>query len=120
MTENKSFKESHPLDDFISDKELSNTTIQKEKLTIEQQKQVDTISKQINPLDNEGLLAFGSDLQKQMSQFSHQMLDEVQSKDVGPIGDTLSDLMSKLKSVNPNELNTDKPVSYTHLTLPTK
>ncbi|MEL1268366.1 toxic anion resistance protein, partial [Staphylococcus aureus] len=107
--ENKSFKESHPLDDFISDKELSNTTIQKEKLTIEQQKQVDTISKQINPLDNEGLLAFGSDLQKQMSQFSHQMLDEVQSKDVGPIGDTLSDLMSKLKSVNPNELNTDKP-----------
>ncbi|HDA1563790.1 TPA: toxic anion resistance protein [Staphylococcus aureus] len=97
MTENKSFKESHPLDDFISDKELSNTTIQKEKLTIEQQKQVDTISKQINPLDNEGLLAFGSDLQKQMSQFSHQMLDEVQSKDVGPIGDTLSDLISKLK-----------------------
>ena len=55
MTENKSFKESHPLDDFISDKELSNTTIQKEKLTIEQQKQVDTISKQINPLDNEDL-----------------------------------------------------------------
>lgn len=97
MTENKSFKESHPLDDFISDKELSNTTIQKEKLTIEQQKQVDTISKQINPLDNEGLLAFGSDLQKQMSQFSHQMLDEVQSKDVGPIGDTLSDLMSRTK-----------------------
>ncbi|WP_257876690.1 hypothetical protein, partial [Staphylococcus aureus] len=26
MTENKSFKESHPLDDFISDKELSNNT----------------------------------------------------------------------------------------------
>ncbi len=64
MTENKSFKESHPLDDFINDKELSNTTIPKEKLTIEQQKQVDIISKQINPLDNEGLLAFGSDLQK--------------------------------------------------------
>ncbi len=45
-----------------------------------------------------------------MSQFSHQMLDEVQSKDVGPIGDTLSDLMSKLRMrFNPNELNTDKP-----------
>ena len=29
MTENKSFKENHPLDDFISDKEFSNTTIQK-------------------------------------------------------------------------------------------
>lgn len=55
------FKEAYPLDDFISDKELSNTTIQK-KVTIEQQKQVNTISKQIN-LDNEGLLAFVSDLQ---------------------------------------------------------
>ncbi|MGT2397796.1 hypothetical protein ACVPOR_05370 [Staphylococcus aureus] len=94
MTENKSFKESHPLDDFISDKELSNTTIQKEKLTIEQQKQVDTISKQINPLDNEGLLAFGSDLQKQMSQFSHQCWMKYKVKMLVLLGDTLSDLMS--------------------------
>ena len=37
------------------------------------------------------------DLQKQMSQFSHQMLDEVQSKDVGPIGDTLSRFNVKTK-----------------------
>ena len=28
------------------------------------------------------------------------MLDEVQSKDVGPIGDTLNQLMSKLREVN--------------------
>ena len=34
-----------------------------------------------------------------MSQFSHQMLDEVQSKDVGPIGDTLNQLMSKLREL---------------------
>ncbi len=108
MTEKKSFKESHPLDDFINEKQITNSTIQKQQLTIEQQKHIDSISRQINPQDNEGLLTFGSDLQKQMSQFSHQMLDEVQSKDVGPIGDTLSDLMSKLKSVNPNELNTEK------------
>ena len=42
-----------------------------------------------------------------MSQFSHQMLDEVQSKDVGPIGDTLNQLMSKLREVNPDDLNQD-------------
>ena len=35
-----------------------------------------------------------------MSQFSHQMLDEVQSKDMGPVGDSLNQLMGKLKSVN--------------------
>ncbi len=32
MTENKSFKESYPLDDFISDKELSNTYYSKRKV----------------------------------------------------------------------------------------
>lgn len=102
------FQRKPSLDDFINEKQITNSTIQKQQLTIEQQKHIDSISRQINPQDNEGLLTFGSDLQKQMSQFSHQMLDEVQSKDVGPIGDTLSDLMSKLKSVNPNELNTEK------------
>ena len=43
-----------------------------------------------------------------MSQFSHQMLDDVQSKDIGPIGDSLNQLMSKLKSVNPNDLDPNK------------
>ena len=43
-----------------------------------------------------------------MSQFSHQMLDEVQSKDMGPVGDSLSQLMGKLKSVNPNDLDPNK------------
>ena len=32
------------------------------------------------------------------------MLDEVQSKDMGPVGDSLNQLMGKLKSVNPNDL----------------
>lgn len=33
------------------------------------------------------------------------MLDEIQSKDVGPIGETLEQLMKKLKEVNPDELS---------------
>ena len=40
-----------------------------------------------------------------MSHFSHQILDDVQSKDMGPVGETLSQLMGKLKSVNPNDIN---------------
>ena len=35
----------------------------------------------------------------------HQILDDVQSKDMGPVGETLSQLMGKLKSVNPNDIN---------------
>ena len=42
-----------------------------------------------------------------MSKFSHKMLDEVQTKDIGPVGDSLNQLMTKLK-VNPDELNPEK------------
>lgn len=36
------------------------------------------------------------------------MLDEVQTKDIGPVGDSLNQLMTKLKAVNPDELNPEK------------
>ena len=36
------------------------------------------------------------------------MLDEVQTKDIGPVGDSLNQLMTKLKSRNPDELNPEK------------
>lgn len=71
-------------------------------------KRINEISEQIKPLDHDGLLSFGTNLQQNMSQFSHQMLDDVQSKDMGPVGDSLNQLMSKLKSVNPNDLDPSK------------
>ncbi|RIM25322.1 toxic anion resistance protein, partial [Staphylococcus cohnii] len=37
--------------------------------------------------------------------FSHRILNEVKTTDVGPVGESLNGLMSKLKSVNPDELN---------------
>ncbi|MBF9287403.1 toxic anion resistance protein, partial [Staphylococcus epidermidis] len=53
-------------------------------------------------------LKYGANLQQKMSHFSHQILDDVQSKDMGPVGETLSQLMGKLKSVNPNDINPEK------------
>lgn len=70
----------------------------------EDQRKIDEIAKQIKPLDNDGLLLYGQQAQNKLSQFSHQMLTQVQSKDVGPIGNSLRNLMNKLKKVNPDEL----------------
>lgn len=70
----------------------------------EDQRKIDEIAKQIKPLDNDGLLLYGQQAQNKLSQFSHQMLTQVQSKDVGPIGSSLRNLMNKLKEVNPDEL----------------
>lgn len=112
MNQKDQFINSHPLDDYI-EHQPHDVSAQNVKQDFEQQfneqdlKKIDSISQQIKPLDSEGLLSFGTHLQQNMSQFSHQMLDEVQSKDVGPIGDTLNQLMSKLREVNPDDLNQD-------------
>ena len=112
MNQKDQFINSHPLDDYI-EHQPHDVSTQNVKQDFEQQfneqdlKKIDSISQQIKPLDSEGLLSFGTHLQQNMSQFSHQMLDKVQSKDVGPIGDTLNQLMSKLREVNPDDLNQD-------------
>ncbi|WEN68414.1 toxic anion resistance protein [Staphylococcus sp. NRL 16/872] len=121
MTKEEQFINSHPLDDYIDQQQLNTNTTNNPNISqntiaedFERQfnknelKKIDSISQQIKPLDNDGLLAFGSHLQQNMSQFSHRMLDEVQAKEIGPVGDALNQLMSKLKTVNPDDLNPEK------------
>src|SRR5699024_9392148 len=47
------------------------------------------IKHKIKPLSIDALISYGANAQQAMSKFSHQMLREVQAKDVGPIGETL-------------------------------
>lgn len=119
MTKEEQFINSHPLDDYIEQQQfntnnspnISQTTIAEDferQFNENELKKIDSISEQIKPLDNGGLLSFGSHLQQNMSQFSHRMLDEVQAKEIGPVGDALNQLMSKLKTVNPDDLNPEK------------
>lgn len=111
MTHEINSNQSHPLDQYIEDNTNTNPTVAQDfnpQFSDEDKKKIETISQQIKPLDHDGLLQFGTNLQQSMSQFSHQMLDKVQSKDMGPVGDSLSHLMGKLKSVNPNDLDPNK------------
>lgn len=111
MTHEINSNQSHPLDQYIEDNTNTNPTVAQDfnpQFSDEDKKKIETISQQIKPLDHDGLLQFGTNLQQSMSQFSHQMLDKVQSKDMGPVGDSLSYLMGKLKSVNPNDLDPNK------------
>src|SRR5699024_1333268 len=61
------------------------------------------------PVGNyEAVISYGANAQNELSRFSHTMLDHVQSKDVGPVGDILKDLMGKLNEINPEELTEQK------------
>ena len=65
------------------------------------------------PVGNyEAILTYGANAQTELSRFSHQMLDHVQKKDIGPVGDILGDLMNKLSEINPEELSTGEKIWY--------
>ena len=98
---------SHPLDKYIDNNSNDNSNIieQRQQFSEEEQEKIKQLSKSIKPMDNEGLLNYGTQAQSGMSHFSHRILNEVKMGDVGPVGESLNGLMSKLKSVNPDELN---------------
>ncbi|MGD6972221.1 toxic anion resistance protein [Rossellomorea aquimaris] len=77
-----------------------------DRLPKEQQEKAIQLAAQIDYKDYEAILKYGTAAQTQLSTFSHSMLDHVQKRDIGPIGDVLGDLMKKLEQMNPDELNT--------------
>lgn len=66
------------------------------------------LAQQIDPKNPQTIILYGTQAQSKLLNFSHSMLDHVQNKDVGEIGDILSELMSKLEQVNPDELQLGK------------
>lgn len=111
MVSERSSNQSHPLDYYMNNQSTDHHTIAEDleiQLTENDKQRIKSISEQIETLNHEGLLKYGANLQQKMSHFSHQILDDVQSKDMGPVGETLSQLMGKLKSVNPNDINPEK------------
>ncbi|WP_270584307.1 toxic anion resistance protein [Bacillus smithii] len=66
------------------------------------------LSKQIDPTDHQAIILYGTQAQSKLLHFSQTMLEHVQNKDIGEIGDILSELMQKLEQVNPEELQPEK------------
>lgn len=120
MTERKSTSE---LDELLGNPfgelEITNpaTTLQKaeekprrliDSLPEESKQKAIGLAQQIDPKNPQTIILYGTQAQSKLLNFSHSMLDHVQNKDVGEIGDILSELMSKLEQVNPDELQLGK------------
>lgn len=71
------------------------------------QQQALDLAKQIDETNMSAVIAYGSNAQKKLSEFSHAMLMQVQMKDTGEIGDILSDLMNQLNKSNPKDLSAE-------------
>ena len=73
------------------------------------QEQARALAKQIDEKNLQAIISYGAAAQKQLGEFSHQMLSHVQAKDTGEIGDILNDLMERLNETDPNDLVAENP-----------
>ncbi|MGO0687869.1 toxic anion resistance protein [Bacillus paralicheniformis] len=77
-------------------------------LSEEKRRQAFQLAEQIDPKQHDSMTLYGTQAQSKLLNFSHEMLEHVQKKDIGKIGQVLSDLMKKLEQVSPDELKTEK------------
>ncbi|WP_083249028.1 toxic anion resistance protein [Bacillus solimangrovi] len=77
-------------------------------LSEEDQQRARQLAEQIDTKNYQAVLQYGVAAQSNLSKFSHDMLDHVQTKDTGPVGEVINELMSKIQEVNPEEFNGEK------------
>lgn len=69
-------------------------------LTPEEQKVVDAFIEKIDLTNSNHILQYGADAQQKMADFSDAALENVRTKDLGAVGDSLSSLVVELKGFN--------------------
>ncbi len=67
-------------------------------LSAEELKQVDDFSKQIDISNSTGIMNYGVGTQKKLADFSEKAIDNVRTKDMGQVGDMITDLVTQLKN----------------------
>lgn len=75
------------------------TALNKSQLTPEEQKMVTEFAKKIDLTDTNMVLQFGSGAQKKIADFSSSALSNVRTKDMGEVGNMLTDLVVELKGI---------------------
>lgn len=72
-------------------------------LTPEEQKMVDDFAKNIDLTNSQLVLQYGAGSQKKIADFSENALNNVRTKDMGEIGQMLTDVVTELKNFNEGE-----------------
>lgn len=82
--------------------QITNEKIEKslnyDALTEQEKRAIDEFNSKIDVQDSTQVLQFGSQAQNKISQFSDSVLEDVKTKNLGEVGDLLSDLVGQIKS----------------------
>ena len=80
------------------EKEQTNGNLALEaQLTAEELKQVEDFSKQIDISNTTGVMNYGVGTQKKLADFSEKAIENVRTKDMGEVGNMITDLVTELK-----------------------
>lgn len=90
--------------EMIANRQVSNEKLI-ERLPDHRQKQARDLATQIDEANMGAIIAYGSNAQKKLSEFSRSILQQVQIKDTGEVGDVLTELMTKLQESDPRQLS---------------
>lgn len=77
--------------------------VEEQILSEEENAQVEAFAKQIDLTNSTVILQYGAGTQKKMADFSENALDNVRSKDLGEVGELLSDVVTELKDFDEEE-----------------
>lgn len=99
------------LEPFLAPKEPEETQIKQPEpqiqLSPEEQKKVDDFAASIDLTNSNMVLLYGAGAQKKIADFSENALEHIKTKDLGEIGQMLSDVVGELKTM---EVEEDKGV----------
>ena len=95
-------KDKQPLAEIPQAKEVKEE-LDDSVLSEEERRQVDEFAKQIDLHNSTAILQYGVGTQKKMADFSGNALENVKTKDLGEVGEMLSDVVTQLKGFDEEE-----------------
>lgn len=84
-------------------KEVLAEDVAQVELTPEEQKMVDDFAAQIDITNTQAILQYGAGCQKKIADFSETALSNVRTKDMGEVGEMLTQVVAELKSIEDDE-----------------
>lgn len=83
----------------------------------EQRQKIERLLQVIDLQKTDAVMQFGAPVQRELSQFSDQVLSEVKMKDGGEAGKLLSDLMQRVRQMDPDTLQEKRVSGRTYRSL---
>ena len=73
---------------------------------------IEKLMAEINPEDTNSIIFFGSKAQEQLTTISDSMLDKVKSKDTGPAGEALSNMVATIRGFDVDEIDPNRKQGF--------